>query len=166
MTETLKTNASPSTTWWYSKRPLTLPSSSVRALNESVRFSTSTPNAFGSGIVQWALPFADGSIDAIDVVDVVEHVRDDLSFYAELNRVLRIGGILRSTSTPPLVIVRPCVGARSGVAPISMPFPAKLIALIVRAVVISRIVVPALTLTVSVAPTALRRLSAQPPTRR
>jgi SAM-dependent methyltransferase len=42
----------------------------------------------------WALPFADGSIDAIDVVDVAEHVRDDLSFYAELNRVLRIGGIL------------------------------------------------------------------------
>ena len=42
----------------------------------------------------WALPFADGSIDAIDVVDIVEHVRDDLSFYAELNRVLRIGGIL------------------------------------------------------------------------
>jgi len=42
----------------------------------------------------WALPFADGSIDAIDIVDVLEHVRDDLSFYAELNRVLRIGGIL------------------------------------------------------------------------
>src|SRR6187551_2719819 len=42
----------------------------------------------------WALPFADGSIDAIDVVNVAEHVRDDLSFYAELNRVLRIGGIL------------------------------------------------------------------------
>jgi SAM-dependent methyltransferase len=42
----------------------------------------------------WALPFADGSIDAIDVVNVVEHVRDDLAFYAELNRVLRIGGIL------------------------------------------------------------------------
>jgi SAM-dependent methyltransferase len=42
----------------------------------------------------WALPFADSSIDAIDVVNVVEHIRDDLSFYAELNRVLRIGGIL------------------------------------------------------------------------
>ena len=42
----------------------------------------------------WALPFADGSIDAIDVVDVLEHVRDDLSFYAELDRVLRVGGIL------------------------------------------------------------------------
>jgi len=59
VTETLNLKASPSTTWWYSKRPLTSPSAFLRALKESVRFPTSTPNGLGSGIVQWALPVAE-----------------------------------------------------------------------------------------------------------
>ena len=40
------------------------------------------------------LPFEDGSIDMIRVVEALEHVRDDLALYAELARVLRIGGML------------------------------------------------------------------------
>jgi hypothetical protein len=67
--ETLNVNAPPSTTWWYSNRPLTSPSELVRALNECVRFTTSTPNAFGSAIVQWALPFTEAAwvFDAVGI---------------------------------------------------------------------------------------------------
>lgn len=40
------------------------------------------------------LPFADAEFDRVVVVDMLEHVRDDVSFVAELARVLRPGGRL------------------------------------------------------------------------
>lgn len=51
-----------------------------------------------------SLPFEDGSIDAIRLFETLEHVRDDLALYAELARVLRIGGVLslRLPNTSPL----------------------------------------------------------------
>ena len=40
------------------------------------------------------LPFADAEFDRVVVVDMLEHVRDDAAFTAELARVLRAGGRL------------------------------------------------------------------------
>lgn len=40
------------------------------------------------------LPFGDGAFDRVVVVDMLEHVRDDAAFVAELARVLRPGGRL------------------------------------------------------------------------
>ncbi|MEA2626930.1 MAG: hypothetical protein QOD06_2975 [Candidatus Binatota bacterium] len=40
------------------------------------------------------LPFADGSFDLVVVIDMLEHVRDDAAFVAELARVTRAGGEL------------------------------------------------------------------------
>ena len=52
------------------------------------------PFVRGSGT---QLPFADGSIDVITALDVVEHVPDDRGLLRELRRVLRPGGLLLLT---------------------------------------------------------------------
>jgi SAM-dependent methyltransferase len=40
------------------------------------------------------MPFADGEFDRVVVVDMLEHVRDEAAFAAELARVLKPGGLL------------------------------------------------------------------------
>lgn len=41
------------------------------------------------------LPLASGSIDEIEIVDVLEYVRNDRALYAEIERVARPGGVVR-----------------------------------------------------------------------
>lgn len=40
------------------------------------------------------LPFPDASFDLVTAFDVLEHIRDDRAAFAEISRVLRIGGTL------------------------------------------------------------------------
>ena len=42
----------------------------------------------------WRLPFADGSVDLVTYLDVLEHVRNDLECIEECRRVLRPGGYI------------------------------------------------------------------------
>lgn len=48
------------------------------------------PIALGSG---FALPFRDGTFEAVLALDVIEHVEDDVGFLGEARRVLRPGGV-------------------------------------------------------------------------
>lgn len=44
-----------------------------------------------------ALPFADGTFDAVLTSEVLEHIPDDIGALAELTRVLRTGGLFAAT---------------------------------------------------------------------
>jgi SAM-dependent methyltransferase len=48
----------------------------------------------GGGVAQPTFPFADGAVDRIEAIDVLEHVADEEAWLAECARVLRPGGTI------------------------------------------------------------------------
>jgi SAM-dependent methyltransferase len=51
--------------------------------------------SIGGGVGRPAFPFPDGSVDAIEAIDVLEHVADEEAWLAECGRVLRPGGTIQ-----------------------------------------------------------------------
>lgn len=69
----------------------------VDADAEAVRFSHLRGEEGVSQLHGYTLPFGDGSLDLVTVLDVLEHVEDDGRMLREIARVLRPGGRLLAT---------------------------------------------------------------------